>query len=350
MRFIEDKSFSIIDNNKLTIDRVGYLTLDELASIEMYLKELKTEDEKLLRDPYGYKFIFKKYKFFLSRRKNLCAEELEENFPDSKFSPYTNLYLQIAERCKNLGDQEFLITLKEGLDSEVFKKKVVQQRKYTSEYKKEVRNYINGLFEYRSRLLVIRIDLSYRKGLLVTPHNEYGFFKRPSKPGMNTPFTSPTPQKLRFLKDWLLDVQKHRTMLIKQLKRQYSKDFVGYVWKLEYTEEKSFHYHMMFFLDGSKHREDVVIAQNIGELWVSEITQGIGLYWNCNAFKDKYRNPGMGMISHHETFPRDNMLNTAFYLVKKDYFIRSIMFDSKNRAFGKGQIPGKSKSGRPRKK
>ncbi len=55
------------------------------------------------------------------------------------------------------------------------------------------------------------------------------------------------------------------------------------------------------------------------------------------------------MISHHEDVLRDNVINTALYLVKKDYLIRSVMFNSKNRAFGKGHNPAKSKSGRPRK-
>jgi len=348
-RFLDDMNQPIIDNNKLSIDCVNYLTYDGLISIEGYLKKLNTEDEQLLKDSNGRAFLLKKYEFFLSYRKDAYINDLEENFPDSKFSPYVNLYLRIKDECRKLENIYFLIALKKGLDSDAFKKEIAQQRKYTSEYKKEVRNYINGLFEYRSRLLVIRIDLSYRKGLLVTPHNEYGFFKRLSiKRDMNKPFVRPA-QKLKFLKDWSLEVRRHREMLIKQLKKQYSKGFVGYMWKLEYTEIKSFHYHMMFFLDGSEHREDVTIAQNIGELWDNEITQGDGLYWNCNANKAKYRNLGVGPINHNDTVRRDNMLNTAFYLIKKDYLIRSVMFNAKNRAFGKGQIPEKSKSGRPRK-
>lgn len=349
VRFIEDMNLSIIDNNKLRIDDVNYSTYNQLISIENYLKDLKNEDKQLLVDPNGHTFILKRYKFFLLHRKDIYIDELEENFPDSKFSPYINLYLKVKEECRELNDIAFLIALKKGLDCDFFKKEIAQQRKYISEYKKEVRNYINGLFDYRSRLLVIRIDLSYRKGLLVTPHNEYGFFKRLTiRRHMNKPFVRPV-QKLKFLKDWSLEVQRHRDTLIKQLKKKYSKGFIGYMWKLEYTEIKSFHYHMMFFLDGSEHREDITIAQNIGELWVNEITKGDGLYWNCNAHKDKYKNLGVGIISHHENTLRENMLNTAFYLVKKDYLIRSVMFNAKNRAFGKGQIPEKSKSGRPRK-
>ena len=345
--FLEDINASITGNNKLTRDDVSEFTYKQLGAIEEYLKKLR--NEQLLTNPSGYSFILKKYKKLVFYRSNQYINNLEDNFPDSKFSPYINLYLRTKNEYKKFDDITFITALKKGLLSDTFKKEIAQQRRYASEYKKEVQNYINGLFDYRSRLLVIRIDLSYRKGLLVTPHNEYGFFKRLSiKRDMNKPFVRPV-QKLKFLKDWSLEVQRHREMLIKQLKKQYSKGFIGYMWKLEYTEMKSFHYHMMFFLDGSEHREDITIAQNIGELWGNQITQGDGLYWNCNANKDKYRNLGIGMINHNDEALRKNVLETAFYLVKRDYLIRSVMFNSKNRAFGKGHNPAKSKSGRPRK-
>lgn len=350
-RFIEDMNPSIIDNNKLIIDDVNSRTYSQLHYIDELLKELNNESKQLLIDPSGYSFILKKYKKLVWYRKDQYISDLEENFPGSKFSPYVNLYLKTKNEYKKIDDIAFLKALREELLSDTFKKEVVQQRKYASEYKKEVQNYINGLFDYRSRLLVIRIDLSYRKSLLVTPYNENGFFKKitnKNKSDMSKPFVKHV-QKLKFLKDWSFEVQKHRDLLIKQLKKKYSKDFIGYIWKLEYAEIKSFHYHMMFFLDSSEHREDITIARNIGELWVNDITQGNGLYWNCNAHKDKYRNLGVGMISYHEDVLRDNVINTALYLVKKDYLIRSVMFNSKNRAFGKGQIPEKSKSGRPRK-
>lgn len=338
-RFLDDLNLSIIDNNKLRIDDINYSTYDQLSWIDKYLKELKNENEQLLKDPSGYRFILKKYKIFLSYRKDQYINDLEENFPDSKFSPYVNLYLKIKDEYRKLEDIDFLIALKTGLDSDTFKKEIAQQRKYASEYKKEVQNYINGLFEYRSRLLVIRIDLSYRKNKT--------FYRKLITNIPNIPL-SKQKHKLNALKEWSLEVREHRNTLIKQLKKQYSESFIGYMWKLEYTEIKSFHYHMMFFLDGSKHREDITIAQNIGELWVNEITQENGLYWNCNAYKNKYRKLGVGMISNDDAVLRENVLDTALYLVKKDYLIRSVMFNSKNRAFGKGQIPEKSKSGRPR--
>lgn len=336
--FIEDMNPSIIDNDGLRIDDVSYRTYNQLSSIDELLKELKSESEQLLIHPSGYSFILRKYEKLIFYRKDEYINNLKLNFPDSKFSPYVNLYLQTKEKYRKFDDIAFLIALKRGLLSDTFKKEIAQQRKYASEYKKEVRNYINGLFDYRSRLLVIRIDLSYRKGI----------FRKITTNISNKPL-SKQEHKLEDLKAWSLEVKEHRKMLLKSLKKQYSNGFIGYMWKLEYTEIKSFHYHMMFFLDSSEHREDITIAQNIGELWVNQITQGDGLYWNCNANKNSYKNLGVGIINHHEDVLRDNVINTALYLVKKDYLIRSVMFNSKNRAFGKGHNPKKSKSGRPRK-
>lgn len=346
MNFLElDKNYqidmnsSITENNTLTIDDISDRTYNQLSVIDKSLEELKNENIELFVDKSGHGFLFKKYEKLIWYRTDKYINELKDNFPDSKFSPYINLYLRTKTEYRKVDDIFFLATLKNGLLSDTFKKEIAQQRKYDSEYKKEVRNYINGLFDYRSRLLVIRIDLSYRKGL----------FRKVTTNILNKPL-SKKEHKLEALKAWSLEVKEHRKTLFKYLKKQYSKGFIGYMWKLEYTEIKSFHYHMMFFLDGSEHREDITIAQKIGELWVDEITQGDGLYWNCNAHKDKYRNLGIGAINHHDTVLKDNMLNTALYLVKKDYLIRSVMFNAKNRAFGKGQIPEKSKSGRPRKK
>lgn len=337
--FIEDMNPSITDNNKLTIDDISELTYKQLEVIDQLLKELKKKNEQpLVVDSSGGIYIPRKYIKLIFYRKDQYINELEDNFPDSKFSPYVNLYLRTKNEYRKFDNLTFITALKKGLLSDTFKKEIAQQRRYASEYKKEVRNYINGLFDYRSRLLVIRIDLSYRKGL----------FRKTTTNISNKPL-SKQKHKLEALRAWSLEVQEHRKMLLKSLKKQYSKGFIGYMWKLEYTEAKSFHYHMMFFLDGSEHREDITIAKNIGELWVNQITQGDGLYWNCNANKDKYRNLGIGMINHNDEALRNNVLETAFYLVKRDYLIRSVMFNSKNRAFSKGQNPEKSKSGRPRK-
>ena len=173
--FLEDINASITGNNKLTRDDVSEFTYKQLGAIEEYLKKLR--NEQLLTNPSGYSFILKKYKKLVFYRSNQYINNLEDNFPDSKFSPYINLYLRTKNEYKKFDDITFITALKKGLLSDTFKKEIAQQRRYASEYKKEVQNYINGLFDYRSRLSVIRIDLSYRKGWTVPGLSETFLFK-----------------------------------------------------------------------------------------------------------------------------------------------------------------------------
>lgn len=88
--------------------------------------------------------------------------------------------------------------------------------------------YINALFEYRSRLLIIRLDLSYESNT-----------ERKDK------YKSHTKDEID---SWGQTARTHRNILIKKLGKQFKESFIGYVWKLEYGKDKGFHYHMIFFL------------------------------------------------------------------------------------------------------
>ena len=67
---------------------------------------------------------------------------------------------------------------------------------------------------------------------------------------------------------------------------------------------------MIFFLDESNHRQDVKIAKSIGEMWKHEITNGKGIYWNCNAKKkhfEKNERIATGKIKHDDQKLRENL-------------------------------------------
>ncbi|MCP6269615.1 inovirus Gp2 family protein, partial [Klebsiella pneumoniae] len=83
--------------------------------------------------------------------------------------------------------------------------------------------------------------------------------------------------------------RQHRQRLFKRVQSHpFFQDCLGYIWKLEYGQYKGFHYHTCFFFDGSKVRGDITLARRIGELWKKEITDGQGLYFNCNAITSTY--------------------------------------------------------------
>lgn len=193
---------------------------------------------------------------------------------------------------------------------------------------KSVKNYINDLFdEKKDRLLVVRVDLGY--GL----NNREGV----------------TAQEAF---EEYLQAKKDRESLFYNIRSNELFEYlVGYVWKLEYGLNKGFHFHMLFFFDGSKVREDVTLAKMIGEYWQNQITGGRGLYYNCNAFKDDYEKLGIGMINYYDKDLRENLINeVAAYLVKTDLYSRVIIRDQAGkkgkkdsaRTFGRGEIKAKN--------
>lgn len=309
----------------------AYTHLGELALIEKDLLKLAS-DQQVNEQTYQVLLNLKKQK-----------DIIQNHFALNTFSPYVNLFFDIANisKEKKYSNLEFLEHLKRGVAADSFKKEVQQKRKAISKNKNSLLRYIESLFEYRSRLLVLRIDFSYQK-------DAGGFFTTSDDQRIDLIFGAKNKD---LLEKWSIEVREQRNQLIKKLKKKYKKDLIGYVWKLEYGADKAFHYHMIFFLDESKHHQDVKIAESIGEIWKHEITNGKGIYWNCNAKKkhfEKNRRIATGKIKHDDLELRANLDHMASYLTKPDYFVKLTLSDG-SRTFGKGGKPRKIKTGRPRK-
>lgn len=335
--------------NKLTISN-SYTASKQLLEVEKALIKLVSSDKELFtleRDSRLGQDLLMYLKFTSSFR---------EYFPYSSLSPYLNVFMKTIANIEGYdrkGDRMnavlrrranearikgrykhwdmsfpprhdrqtycdsmngFVAKLRKKLRSDEFSKSVTNLKKKISNNKNSLLKYINALFNAHSRLLVIRLDLSYKK--------------------------KPTPylKKHEFCEQ-LEKAQEHRHKLIQHLKRKQLKDaFVGYAWKLEYGLEKSFHYHMIFFLDGSKYRKDVEIAKSIGEYWVEQVTEGNGLYWNCNANQDSYRANGIGTVNYYDKDKRKNLEQASLYLIKPDYFVRVFMPNG-GKAYDRGQMP-----------
>lgn len=144
----------------------------------------------------------------------------------------------------------------------------------------------------------------------------------------------------------------HRAQFINYIKKNYP--VLGYISKTEYGSVKSFHHHILLFLDGQKVRKDITIAQALGEHWVNEITKGRGTYWNCNARKRNYRKLAIGMLYHKDVDKWDQLEVVVKYFCKIDHYIRvKIPKGKKVHLLIKGQSPIKKREkkmrrGRPR--
>ncbi|WP_236201249.1 YagK/YfjJ domain-containing protein [Pseudomonas pseudonitroreducens] len=243
-------------------------------------------------------------------------------------NPYQVDYSDLNDCLENL--RGFSKMVRETILSRSFKSQFSNHRRASNKNFKSFNEYVKGLFCVYSRLLVVRVDLGYRKSFIEALESE----------------REDRLTKLRNISDIL---KLHREKLFKRLQRLDELAMVGYIWKIEYGVEKGYHFHVMLFFNGSCVRKDVVIAKRVCDYWDQVVTDGEGVSFNCNRNKRAYKHCCIGMISHDDVSAVKGFKHAAVYLTKPDLFI-SVFFPDDRRNFGKGVLPkgGKKKSGRPR--
>lgn len=142
----------------------------------------------------------------------------------------------------------------------------------------------------QARQLAIRVDLSYLKEMAIRVSYE--------------------------------QASAHREQLCKKFYyHPLFKHLLGYAWKLEWGEEKGFHYHFLLFFDASQVQQDIVQAQKIGEFWNLDITDGEGTYYNCNNdAEENYTYNALGKIAYHHTNKLKGLKYLIDYLTKPDEY------------------------------
>lgn len=181
------------------------------------------------------------------------------------------------------------------------------------------KKYIDDLQKEYSKLNIVRVDLTYKK-----PYSD-----------------DITLDEANNHSDRILNNRRSKPTIFK--------DQIGHIIKREYTEDKGVHFHALFIYDGQKVQKDAFKADQIGEYWQNEITQGQGSYHNCH--RNKYKNNGIGIIDHKDSEKRKILDEQVIaYLCKDDQAIDPIKQSKKDRAFTRGIITkSKENIGRPRK-
>jgi len=202
-----------------------------------------------------------------------------------------------------------------------FKRRLYARTEAVNRGLESAKTYVNALYERYARLLVLRVDFGFRTENPLLPHTV-----------------------------GLQEAQEHLARFFnnKRGKKLYA-NHVGYIWRLEYGKEKGYHFHLFFFFDGSKAHKDEYLASKIGADWI-DVTQGKGIYYNCNAHKQKYKRLGIGMIAHDDEEKRRNLLDVLAYMHKEDQTLRE-KYSDKTHGWGRGTMPRLRQGllGRPRK-
>lgn len=270
------------------------------------------------------------YTAFLSHRihpliDKFCAEADKRSLPDlvynyRKYYPETRIPL-------NAKLNEFVKYVRELSNSAEIKNEIKNHLRSSKKNERELSVYIDKIFNKYSRVMVLRIDLGYKKEF--------------------------TKNHSAFPIEHLKKARSHCAKFLKKMRETVLKEvWIGYAWKLEYGPDKSYHYHFLIFLDGAQVREDVTITKIIGDYWKDSVTEGAGVYFNCNAIKERYTHRGVGNIDYSDQIAINNLKNfVVTYLCKRDKYIRLFLNDG-GRTFGKGEMPYHRMpgAGRPRRK
>jgi hypothetical protein len=199
----------------------------------------------------------------------------------------------------------------------------ISDRQYESKNRSmTIATLVSALLEMYSRLVLVRIDLSYLPEFR-------------SMVGID-----------RLMKD-----REEFFRVIRSKYRSYQ-HLRGYVWAIEVGKKKGPHCHLLFIFDGTHVREDITIGKHLCNIWAQSVTGGLGSTWNCN--KKRYLTRGIGVIERADPTACMNAVYFATYLAKDPHmagvsdpqYVR--MKPSGARIFGASQLPeNKSARGRP---
>lgn len=120
----------------------------------------------------------------------------------------------------------------------------------------KLRTQVEKLFNRYSRNLVVRVDLKYHVD----------------------------KQQLVDIEMFNQHVQKLRNRMAN--KHTCFKNLKFSAWCLEQAPKGSYHVHLFMIYDGSESTYDYKLARWIGRIWMDEITEGLGYYWNCHTRKN----------------------------------------------------------------
>jgi hypothetical protein len=256
------------------------------------------------------------YQFMTIKRdawKNYIDQLIKEYWDDDDF-PYLSASIDLDIDLKRFNmAQAIFHYIRRDAEHSLVKNEIRNFKETPERNKKSAIKYINYLFTRHSKLLVLRIDLGYRRQAFeqINDAEAYAMIRRDID---------------RFFAN-----MRHNTLF---------KHKVGHISKLEYGLDKGYHAHLILFFNGSKVQRDQYFSQEICKYWNTKITNGMGNAFNCHLNKYKYK--GIGKISYTDETLRKNLIaHVVRYLVKPELFARVVVpgDSSGKHIFERGQIP-----------
>lgn len=243
--------------------------------------------------------------------------EIPLNQFSSKFIP-ADIATSICHRLNSIGKSvyEQLNTLEQKNAMANFKRSAIQNFDSCADQ-------VASLLDNRAKILVLRIDIYASSSLEILP-------------------------------DKLVELCINK--LINQLRQsRIVPNVLDYICKREFGVKRDIHYHLMVFMDGDAHQQDINFATMIGRKWIDickKHGQGlVGTFYNCNLHKDRYMRSGIGIVHYADHHKVLGLRKAIAYITKPDFFIRYVT-ENGTRNLRKGIHPDRKKAnqrGVPRK-
>lgn len=189
---------------------------------------------------------------------------------------------------------QLVLNLRAIVRSTDYRKQLASRSTRIDRNRQSAVDLIERLFEKRSRLLIVRVDLGYDKNENV---------------GID-------------------QVKQDRQRLFNNLRHnQIFKGLLGVIWKLEFGFKRGLHYHLIFIFDGALRRQDASIGGQIGDYWKELVRppshpENQHYAYSSNKFKQRFAECGIGMIQRDDEEKRGYLTdNVVGYLCKKDNFL-----------------------------
>ncbi len=175
---------------------------------------------------------------------------------------------------------------------------------------------VTELFKRHSRLLVLRIDLYFRRDA-----KDWGY----------------TEEADKAVKQYLRELREGRMV----------PDFLACIVKRESGICRGMHYHLMVFLNGHERQSAYHLTEMMGEAWAERMGADKGSYFNCYANRHRYRFNGLGRVHVNDTEKLMGLRVALWYMSKQDSPL--MVEDGKGKNFIRSLLPTTdSKRGAPR--
>lgn len=225
--------------------------------------------------------------------------------------------------------------------SPAFKTQIKTLQRNINKKRQGLEEYFDGIFEAGRSVHMMRIELFYDKKEIETQAIKSKSSKTISKFIQSLkPFVEEEadrrekPSSNGFSTD---EIIKHKEKFLSIVKSGLTPHLLGYVWKLDYTFEIGFRYHVILCFDTSSIFSREQIREILNNVWRHQVTGGRGrCYFYPEGEKD-HRGCGTGLMSRESPDFDENIATMIKYMTRPELYLR-LELPNKGKIFGRSYI------------